>query len=130
MPADWEEGHLIKIRKKENLRKRENYGVIMLLSVSGQVFNNFAEPNERHKHLTAWIGEPRGIIFDTSVLEKNVIVIQNSYNGLQCKVVHGEQLIDEFQMKTGVRQGCLIPPFLFYIVIDWIIKTSTSQDKQ
>ncbi|VDP05730.1 unnamed protein product, partial [Schistosoma curassoni] len=55
------------------------------------------------------------------VLEKIVNIIRNSYDGLNCEIVHGG--------KTGVRQGCLLPPFLFLLVIDWIMKTSTSGEK-
>ncbi|VDP03592.1 unnamed protein product [Schistosoma curassoni] len=61
------------------------------------------------------------------VPEKIVNIIRNSYNGLQCKVVHGEQLTDAFQLRTGIRQGCLLSPFLFLLVVDWIMKTSRSE---
>ncbi|VDP18325.1 unnamed protein product [Schistosoma margrebowiei] len=63
------------------------------------------------------------------VPEKIVNIIRNSYDGLQCKVVHGGQLTDAFQVRTGVRQGCLLSPFLFVLVVDWIIKTATSEGK-
>ncbi|VDP78327.1 unnamed protein product [Schistosoma curassoni] len=39
VPMDWKEGHLIKIPKKGDLSKCENYGGIILLSVPGKVFN-------------------------------------------------------------------------------------------
>ncbi|VDO94279.1 unnamed protein product [Schistosoma margrebowiei] len=42
------------------------------------------------------------------VPEKIINIIRNSYDGLQCKVVHGRQLADAFQVRTGVRQGCLL----------------------
>ncbi|CAH8605695.1 unnamed protein product [Schistosoma haematobium] len=63
------------------------------------------------------------------VPQKIVNIIQNSYDGLNCKIMHGGQLTDSFEVKTGVRQGCLLSPFLFLLVIDWIIKTSTSEGK-
>ncbi|VDP56156.1 unnamed protein product [Schistosoma curassoni] len=39
VPMDWKEGHLIKIPKKGNLSKCENYRGITLLSIPGKVFN-------------------------------------------------------------------------------------------
>ncbi|VDO56830.1 unnamed protein product [Schistosoma margrebowiei] len=63
------------------------------------------------------------------VPEKIVNIIRNSYNGLQCKVVHGGQLTDAFQVRTGVRQDCLLSPFLFLLVVDWIMDTFTSERK-
>ncbi|CAH8291906.1 unnamed protein product [Schistosoma rodhaini] len=60
------------------------------------------------------------------VPEKIVNIIRNSYDGLNCQIVHGGKLTDSFQVKTSVRQGCLLSPFLFLLVIDWIMKTSTS----
>ncbi|VDP46970.1 unnamed protein product [Schistosoma curassoni] len=63
------------------------------------------------------------------VPQKIVNTIRNSYDGLQCKVVHGGQLTDAFQVRTGVRQGRLLSPFLFLLVVDWIMRTSTYEGK-
>ncbi|VDO84823.1 unnamed protein product [Schistosoma margrebowiei] len=63
------------------------------------------------------------------VPQKIVNIIQSSYDGLHCKIVHGGQLTKSFEEKTGVRQGCLLSPFLFLLVIDWIMKTSKSEGK-
>ncbi|VDO69787.1 unnamed protein product [Schistosoma margrebowiei] len=64
------------------------------------------------------------------VPQKIVNIIQNSYDRLHCKIVYKGQLKKSFEIKTGIRQGCLLSPFLFLLVIDWIMKTSTSERKQ
>lgn len=32
-------------------------------------------------------------------------------------------------MRTRVRQGCLLSPFLFLLAIDWIMKTTTARTR-
>jgi len=60
---------------------------------------------------------------------KVVSLIKTSYEGTGCRVIHGGQLTRRFEMKTGVRQGWWLFPFLFLLVIDWIMKTCTKQRK-
>ncbi|VDO93249.1 unnamed protein product [Schistosoma mattheei] len=48
------------------------------------------------------------------VPEKIVNIIRNSYDGLQCKVVHGGQMTDAFQVKTADREGCLLYALTLY----------------
>ena len=56
------------------------------------------------------------------VPEKLTNIIRNSYDRLTCRVVHGGRLTDAFQVRTGVRQGCLPSPFLFLLAIDRVMK--------
>ena len=60
------------------------------------------------------------------VPEKFVSLIRCMYQGMTCKVSHAGQMSDSFEVKTGVRQGCLLSPFLFLLVINWIMKTTTT----
>ena len=60
------------------------------------------------------------------ILEKIISIVQSIYQGMFCRVVHSGQISESFEIKTGVRQGCLLSPFLFLLVIDWIMKTVTS----
>ena len=52
-----------------------------------------------------------------------------TYEGMSCRVVHRGQLSDCFNVRTGVRQGCLLSPFMFLLVIDWIMRTNTEGKK-
>ena len=60
-----------------------------------------------------------------SIPEKTITLIRNTYGEMTCKVTHAGRLTDSFQLKTGVRQGCLLSPFMFLVAIDWIMKTTT-----
>ncbi len=40
--------------------------------------------------------------------EKIITIIQNNYQATSCKVLHAGQLSESFEVKTGVRQGCLL----------------------
>ena len=63
------------------------------------------------------------------VPEKIIALIRCTYRDMSCRVVHVGQTSDSFKVNTGVRQGCLLSPFLFILVIDWIMKTTTSGKK-
>nr|KAG5693771.1 hypothetical protein BaRGS_032455 [Batillaria attramentaria] len=52
-----------------------------------------------------------------------------TYKDMSCRIAHAGQLSESFEVKTGVRQGCLLSPFLFLLVIDWIMKTTTTGRK-
>ena len=57
--------------------------------------------------------------------EKFIAIIKNTYEGMSCKVLHEGTLTDKIKVKTGVRQGCLLSPFMFLLAVDWIMKEST-----
>ena len=69
------------------------------------------------------------ILKNYGVPDKFVNLIRNQYEGMTCRVVHGQQLTYAFRVLTGVRQGCLQSPFLFLLAIDWLMKMSTEEKK-
>ncbi|VDP52803.1 unnamed protein product, partial [Schistosoma curassoni] len=145
VPKDWKEGPLIKIPKKGDPSKCDNYRGITLLSIPGKVFNRVLL-NRMKDCVDAQLRDQQaGFLKDRSctdqkatlriIVEQSIewnsslyihfIDYEKSYDGLHCKIVHGGQLTKSFEVKTGVKQGCLLSPFL--LVIDWIMKMSTSE---
>ena len=56
---------------------------------------------------------------------KLVELIQSMYEGSSCRVIHEGQLTESFEIMTGVRQGCLLSPFLFIMAIGWLMSETT-----
>jgi len=59
------------------------------------------------------------------VPQKITGLIQKMYEGMAGRVVHAGELSNSFEIRTGVRQGCLLSPFLFLIAIDFIMREAT-----
>ena len=57
---------------------------------------------------------------------KVINIVKDMYANNLCCVRHEGQHSEWFQVKTGVRQGCIISPLLFLIVIDYVIRTATA----
>ncbi|PFX27744.1 putative uncharacterized transposon-derived protein F52C9.6 [Stylophora pistillata] len=55
---------------------------------------------------------------------KLVIIIRALYEGISAQVVHNGQRTQPLNMRTGVRQGCLLSPQLFPVALDWMTRTA------
>ena len=51
------------------------------------------------------------------------------YEDATCKVIHDGKLTEPFSVQTGVRQGCLLSPIIFLMVVDWVMRQSTADQK-
>lgn len=59
------------------------------------------------------------------VPQKIINLIKSMYNGYQCQVLHEGQLSDPFKVEIGTRQGCLLSPLIFLLVLDKIMAEVT-----
>ena len=56
--------------------------------------------------------------------EKIMNMLKVQYQGFTCQVLHGGTMNKPIEIKTGVRQGCLLSPLLFLMVLDWVSKNA------
>lgn len=52
---------------------------------------------------------------------KVIAILKSLYNGSQSWVRVYGGLSRNFEIKTGVKQGCIISPCLFNIILDWVL---------
>ena len=57
---------------------------------------------------------------------KFISITKKLYENCSCQVIHKGKLTSPFAVNTGVRQGCMLSPMIFLIVIDWIMRKTTS----
>lgn len=60
---------------------------------------------------------------------KYINIIKNMYQDMQCRVLHQGCAQETFKMLTGVKQGCLLSPFLSLLCINWIMKQTIHNKK-
>ena len=60
---------------------------------------------------------------------KIVSIIKLLYGDFRTKVICGQYLTEDFEIKTGVKQGCILSPFLFCLGIDWVMRETALGDK-
>ncbi len=63
------------------------------------------------------------------VPNKVVNVIKGTCNNFRAQVVHKNKLSDPFEIRTGVRQGCLLSPLLFLVVIDRVTREAVRNER-
>jgi len=54
--------------------------------------------------------------------EKLISIIVCQYRNSKFRVIHGGGLTEAFEVKTGTRHRCMLSPFLFLLVTDWVTR--------
>ena len=57
------------------------------------------------------------ILKQHGITETLISIIVCQYKNSKCRIIYGGGLTEAFEVKTGTRQGCMLSPFLFLLVI-------------
>jgi hypothetical protein len=58
-----------------------------------------------------------------------ITIIKQLYEDTTCQIIHDGKLTEPFSIHTGVRQGCLLSPTIFLLVIDLIMQQAIAGRK-
>ena len=56
--------------------------------------------------------------------DKMATIIRVLYEGFSAQMVHNGQKTQPLNMRTGVRQCCLLSPLLFLVALNWVTRTA------
>ena len=70
------------------------------------------------------------ILLHYGVPNKLVNVVKMLYRDSSAQVLCDGTLTDVFQVRTGVKQGCVLSPFLFSLAIDWIMTNTINYNNR
>ena len=63
------------------------------------------------------------------ILHKIIHMVQMLYEDSECAVLDEGEKFEWFKVKTGVKQGDVMSGFIFLIVVDWIMRNTTTGNK-
>ena len=63
---------------------------------------------------------------NVGVPEKIIALIRELYQDADCSVLFKGTKSNKFQVDRGVRQGCVLSPLLFVIVLDSVLKKTNT----
>jgi hypothetical protein len=61
---------------------------------------------------------------------KFINIIKEGYEDFSCRVLHKGQLSDSIKTSSGVRQGCLLSPLLFLLVMNAVLRRALDGKKR
>ena len=72
-------------------------------------------------------GMMKKILSAYGIPEKVVDMIMRLYNGSKAHVMTTDGPSDDFEISAGVLQGDTLAPFLFVIIVDWVMRNATEE---
>ena len=83
------------------------------------------------KPLTVWITTNCGKFFKGWEYQTTLTcLLRNLYAGQEATVRSGHGTTDWFQIRKGVRQGCILPPCLFNFYAEYIMRNTGLEETQ
>ena len=80
------------------------------------------------KPLTVWVTTNWKILKEMGIPDHLSCLLRNLYAGQEAAVRTGHGTTDLFQMRKGVRQGCILSPCLFNFYAEYIMRNAGQEE--
>ena len=70
------------------------------------------------------------ILKDMEIPDHLICLLRNLYSGQEATARAGHGITDWFQIGKGVRQGCILPPCLFNLYTEYIMRNTVVNEAQ
>lgn len=67
------------------------------------------------------------ILASYGIPHKLLNIIKGLYKETKCRIIHRGKLGEWFTVQSGVKQGCVLSPLLFLLVLDWVMRKVNTQ---
>ncbi|KAK6032379.1 reverse transcriptase [Ostertagia ostertagi] len=133
VPTTWKRSIIVPIHKKGDITECKNYRGISLLSVVGKVFTKIINARLQLHRRSLCRPEQAGFcpghwpalwkaLECEHVPDKIVRLLREAYNGTVSCIRVKDDVSEEFPVSAGVRQGDVISPTLFNVVMDAVMR--------
>ena len=82
------------------------------------------------KPLAMWITINWKILREMGIPDHLTCLLRNLYAGQEATIRIGHGTTDWFQIGKGVRQGCILPPCLFNLYAEYIMRNARLEEAQ
>ena len=82
------------------------------------------------KPWTVWITTNRKILKEMGIPDHLTCLLRNLYVGQEAIVRSGHGTADWFQIRKGIRQGCILAPCLFNLYAEYIMRNAGLDEAQ
>ncbi|KAI8483214.1 hypothetical protein Bbelb_390960 [Branchiostoma belcheri] len=114
VPTAWKRAVIVKLPKKGDLTICDNWRGIALLSVPGKVLSNLLLNRIKSAVDEVMREEQAGFRSGRSCIDQ---------------IFDSGELSEWFNVITGVRQGCILSPLIFGLVMDWLMRAVSGRNQ-
>ena len=130
VPEEWKVSGIVPILKKGDPSVCGNYRGIALMSLTAKLYNRILL-NRIQPHIEPLLRPNQNgfhILYKYGLPNKIVAAVMSMYSHTAARVVTADGCCADFEVEAGVLQGDALAPYLFVMVVDYVLRAAIPDD--